>query len=199
MIIKAIPTGEIQVNCYIVMDENTSEAVIIDPGADEEIIYNLIENMKAKVKYILLTHGHFDHVGAVEYLSEKLNVPFYINKKDEEYALKDDYVFTKLRKADGYLKEGDTFKIGNKEIKVLETPGHSKGGVSFLIEDNLFTGDTLFLGSIGRTDFNGGSFEEIISSIKTKLIPLGDNIKVYPGHGPSSTISYEKMRNPYLR
>ena len=178
MIIKAIPTGEIQANCYIVMDENTSEAVIIDPGADEEIIYNLIENMKAKVKYILLTHGHFDHVGAVEYLSEKLNVPFYINKKDEEYALKDDYVFTKLRKADGYLKEGDTFKIGNKEIKVLETPGHSKGGVSFLIEDNLFTGDTLFLGSIGRTDFNGGSFEEIISSIKTKLIPLGDNIKV---------------------
>ena len=165
MIIKAIPTGEIQANCYIVMDENTSEAVIIDPGADEEIIYNLIENMKAKVKYILLTHGHFDHVGAVEYLSEKLNVPFYINKKDEEYALKDDYVFTKLRKADGYLKEGDT----------------------------------LFLGSIGRTDFNGGSFEEIISSIKTKLIPLGDNIKVYPGHGPSSTISYEKMRNPYLR
>ena len=199
MIIKAIPTGEIQANCYIVMDENTSEAVIIDPGADEEIIYNLIENMKAKVKYILLTHGHFDHVGAVEYLSEKLNVPFYINKKDEEYALKDDYVFTKLRKADGYLKEGDTFKIWNKEIKVLETTGHSKGGVSFLIEDNLFTGDTLFLGSIGRTDFNGGSFEEIISSIKTKLIPLGDNIKVYPGHGPSSTISYEKMRNPYLR
>lgn len=199
MIIKAIPTGEIQANCYIVMDENTSEAVIIDPGADEKIIYNLIENMKAKVKYILLTHGHFDHVGAVEYLSEKLNVPFYINKKDEEYALKDDYVFTKLRNADGYLKEGDTFKIGNKEIKVLETPGHSKGGVSFLIEDNLFTGDTLFLGSIGRTDFNGGSFEEIISSIKTKLIPLGDNIKVYPGHGPSSTISYEKMRNPYLR
>ena len=199
MIIKAIPTGEIQANCYIVMDENTSEAVIIDPGADEEIIYNLIENMKAKVKYILLTHGHFDHVGAVEYLSEKLNVPFYINKKDEEYALKDDYVFRKLRKADGYLKEGEIFKLGNKEIKVLETPGHSKGGVSFLIEDNLFTGDTLFLGSVGRTDFNGGSFEEIISSIKTKLIPLGDIIKVYPGHGPSSTISYEKMRNPYLR
>ena len=199
MVIKAVPTGEIQANCYIVMDEVTSEAVIIDPGADEEIIENLIENMKAKIKYILLTHGHFDHVGAVEYLSEKLNVPFYINKKDEEYALKDNYVFRKLRQADGYLKDGDTFIIGNKEIKVIETPGHSKGGVSFLIDDNLFTGDTLFMGSIGRTDFTGGDFDEIISSIKNKLLPLGDNINVYPGHGPSSTISYEKMRNPYLR
>ncbi len=199
MIIKTVPTGEIQANCYIVMDEVTSEAVIIDPGADEEIIENLVENMKAKVKFILLTHGHFDHVGAVEYLADKFNAPFYINKKDEEYALKDNYVFTKLRKANGYLKEGDTFTIGNKEVKVIETPGHSKGGVSFLINDNLFTGDTLFMGSIGRTDFIGGDFEEIISSIKTKLLPLGDNIKVYPGHGPSSSISYEKMRNPYLR
>lgn len=199
MIIKTVPTGEIQANCYIVMDEVTSEAVIIDPGADEEIIENLVENMKAKVKFILLTHGHFDHVGAVEYLADKFNAPFYINKKDEEYALKDNYVFKKLRKANGYLKEGDTFTIGNKEVKVIETPGHSKGGVSFLINDNLFTGDTLFMGSIGRTDFIGGDFEEIISSIKTKLLPLGDNIKVYPGHGPSSSISYEKMRNPYLR
>ena len=199
MIIKTVPTGEIQANCYIVMDEVTSEAVIIDPGADEEIIENLVENMKAKVKFILLTHGHFDHVGAVEYLADKFNAPFYINKKDEEYALKDNYVFKKLRKANGYLKEGDAFTIGNKEVKVIETPGHSKGGVSFLINDNLFTGDTLFMGSIGRTDFIGGDFEEIISSIKTKLLPLGDNIKVYPGHGPSSSISYEKMRNPYLR
>ena len=99
MIIKTVPTGEIQANCYIVMDEVTSEAVIIDPGADEEIIENLVENMKAKVKFILLTHGHFDHVGAVEYLADKFNAPFYINKKDEEYALKDNYVFTKLRKA----------------------------------------------------------------------------------------------------
>lgn len=199
MIIKTVPTGEIQANCYIVMEETTSEAVIIDPGDDEKILENLIENIGAKPKYILLTHGHFDHVGAVEYLADKFNVPFYINKKDEDYALKDNYVFRKLRKADGYLKDGDIFKFGNKEIKVIETPGHSEGGVCFLIGEDLFTGDTLFMGSVGRTDFIGGNFNEIISSIKNKLLPLGDNIKVYPGHGPASTISYEKMRNPYVR
>lgn len=199
MIIKTIPAGEIEANCYIVMDETTKEAVVLDPGGEGERLEAIINKMGAKVKYILLTHGHFDHVGAVEYLADKFNVPFYINELEEEYAKKDNYVFGKLRKANGYLKDGDIISFGGHNIKVIETPGHSKGGVSLLVEDKLFTGDTLFMGSIGRTDFLGGDYNEIINSIKTKLLPLGNNIEVYPGHGPASTIAHEKSRNPFLR
>ena len=111
---------------------------------------------------------------------------------------KDNSVFGTLPKASGYLKEGDVVKLGSREIKVIETPGHTKGGLCFLIDGKLFTGDTLFQGSIGRTDFIGGDMKEIISSIKNKLLPLGDDVEVYPGHGPSSSIKFEKMRNPYL-
>lgn len=199
MIIKTIPVGEIGANCYIIMDEATKETVVLDPGGEGKKLEAILNKMGAKLKYILLTHGHFDHVGAVEYLADRFNVPFYINKLEEEYAKKDNYVFGKLRKADGYLRDGDIISFGSHNIKVIETPGHSKGGVSLLVEDKLFTGDTLFMGSIGRTDFLGGDYDEIIQSIKSKLLPLGNNIEVYPGHGPSSTIAYEKSRNPFLR
>lgn len=199
MNIKTIPAGIYEANCYIVSDEATGEAVVMDPGGDVEIIEHEIEKLGARVKSILLTHGHFDHVGGVVELSKQLNVPFYISKTDEEYMDKDtSQVYGKLPKASGYLKEGTDILVGDKSIKVLETPGHTKGGLCFLVEDNLFTGDTLFKGSIGRTDFIGGSFEEIIKSIEEKLIPLGDDIKVYPGHGPMSTIGFEKRNNPYL-
>lgn len=198
MIINAVEVGMLATNCYIVMDENSKEAFIVDPGADGEELKEIIDNMGAKVKFILLTHGHFDHMGAVEYLADTYKVPFYINKFEKVYSEKDSSIFPTLRDADRYLEDGDTINFCNKTIKVLYTPGHTKGGLSFLIEDECFTGDTLFQGSIGRTDFLGGDFDEIINSIKGKLLPLGDNVKVYPGHGPSSTITYEKQRNPYL-
>ena len=111
---------------------------------------------------------------------------------------KDNYVFGSIRNANGYLEDGNELSFGSLNIKVIATPGHTKGGLCFLIEDKLFTGDTLFQGSIGRTDFIGGSFPEIINSIKTKLLPLGDEIEVYPGHGPKSSIGYEKGYNMYL-
>lgn len=111
---------------------------------------------------------------------------------------KTDFVYGSLSKADGYLKEGDTVSLGNHTIKVIETPGHTKGGLCFLVDDLLFTGDTLFQGSVGRTDFIGGDMGEIINSINSKLLPLGDEVKVFPGHGPTSTIGFEKKRNPYL-
>ncbi|MDB2098377.1 MAG: MBL fold metallo-hydrolase [Clostridium sp.] len=198
MIIKAIPAGIYDANCYIVMDEKTKDAVVLDPGGDGEMLERAIKDMGANVKSILLTHGHMDHVGGVEYLSDKLNVPFYISKIDEEYMEKDNYVFGSIRNANGYLEDGNELSFGSLNIKVIATPGHTKGGLCFLIEDKLFTGDTLFQGSIGRTDFIGGSFPEIINSIKTKLLPLGDEIEVYPGHGPKSSIGYEKGYNMYL-
>lgn len=198
MIIKAIPAGIYDANCYIVMDEKTKDAVVLDPGGDGEMLERAIKDMGANVKSILLTHGHMDHVGGVEYLSDKLNVPFYISKIDEEYMEKDNYVFGSIRNANGYLEDGNELSFGSLNIKVIATPGHTKGGLCFLIEDKLFTGDTLFQGSIGRTDFIGGSFPEIINSIKTKLLPLGDEIEVYPGHGPKSSIGYEKGYNVYL-
>lgn len=198
MIIKAIPAGIYDANCYIVMDEKTKDTVVLDPGGDGEMLERAIKDMGANVKGILLTHGHMDHVGGVEYLSDKLNVPFYISKIDEEYMEKDNYVFGSIRNANGYLEDGNDLSFGSLNIKVIATPGHTKGGLCFLIEDKLFTGDTLFQGSIGRTDFIGGSFPEIINSIKTKLLPLGDEIEVYPGHGPKSSIGYEKGYNMYL-
>ena len=196
--IKTVPAGVYEANCYILVDEETKDCAIIDAGGDAGKISAAVESMNGKPKYLLLTHGHFDHVGGVKEICSKYDIPFYISKIDEEYMEKDNSVFGTLPKASGYLKEGDVVKLGSREIKVIETPGHTKGGLCFLIDGKLFTGDTLFQGSIGRTDFIGGDMKEIISSIKNKLLPLGDDVEVYPGHGPSSSIKFEKMRNPYL-
>lgn len=198
MIVRQICTGEIQENCYVIMDEDTKQGFMVDPGDEGSRIAELVDSLGVNLQYIILTHGHFDHVGAVEYIADKYNVPFYMSEIDEKWAEKVPTLFTKLRKADGYLKDGDTLNCGNKELKVYATPGHTEGGLSFLIEDYLFTGDTLFRASIGRTDFPGGNFDKIMESIKTKLLCLSDEIVVCPGHGLSSTIAFEKERNPYF-
>lgn len=198
MIIKAIPAGIYGANCYVICDEETMEAVILDPGGDSDYLINQIDKIGAKVKYILLTHGHVDHVGGVVDIKKKYNVPFYIHKADEEMIMMGADVFGDLPVADGYIKEGDVIAFGNLKAKCIHTPGHTPGGVCFQIGDKVFTGDTLFQGSIGRTDFAGGSYEEIISSIVNKILPLGDNVEVYPGHGPKSSVIFEKARNPFL-
>lgn len=198
MIVKAYEAGIYYANCYLIMDEESKEIAIIDPGGDGPMLSSRIDELKGAPKFILLTHGHVDHVGAVEYLSEKYKIPFYISKKDNGYIKKGDTIFGNLREPDGYISEGETFSIGSDKIEVLETPGHTEGGVSFVLNDMVFTGDTLFRGSIGRTDFPGGSLQEIIKSIKSKLMPLDGNMIVYPGHGPASTIIFEKNNNPYL-
>jgi hydroxyacylglutathione hydrolase len=198
LIIKTIPAGVYEANCYLIVDEDTKECGIIDPGGDAKKIDAIIKSLNANPRYILLTHGHFDHVGGVIELINSFNIPYYIHEIDEKYMEKDNSVFGTLPKASGYLKDGDTIKLGETVIKVIETPGHTKGGVCFLVNDKLFTGDTLFQGSVGRSDFIGGDGRELINSIKTKLLPLGDEIEVYPGHGEASTIGYEKRRNPFL-
>ncbi len=198
MIIKTIPTGMIEENCYIVMDENTNEGFLVDPGADAEILAGAVENMKMKPKFILLTHGHWDHIGAVVELKDKFNIPFYISKNDNDMIQSGQDTYGSTPNPDGYLKEGDTFKFADKTIRVIETPGHTPGGVCFLVDKSLFTGDTLFNGTIGRTDFVGGSFETLVSSVRERLATLPEDTKVYPGHGPSTTIGLEKRQNPYI-
>ncbi len=204
MHLKRIPAGIYAANCYIIMDEETKESAVIDPGGDAEEIIAYLNNIEAKVNYILLTHGHADHTGAVGALMEAYGVSAYISKEDGEFILSDEFMFGPLRYKGNLvplcmdIEDGKLYKLGSIDIKCIKTPGHTLGGVCFLIQDKLITGDTLFLRSIGRTDLSGGNFETLINSIKNKLLILDDNIIVYPGHGPQSSIKYERDNNPYL-
>lgn len=199
MIVKTYPLGELQTNCYLVIDEKTNKAAIIDPGAEANYLIKEIKNLGIEIEVILLTHCHFDHNGAVEELKKEYDVDVYLNKAEEEYMEMDNSgIFGKLPNIYKFINEGDEIKVGELGLKAIFTPGHTKGGTCFLVEDKVFTGDTLFQGSIGRTDFLGGSYNELIESIQSKLMILDDNIEVYPGHGPKSTIIYERTRNPFL-
>lgn len=196
--------GNFATNTYIIYDENL-DAVIIDPAAEAKKIISTIEKNNLKPKFVLLTHGHPDHVGALYELKEKYNLKVYINEKDQEMLETNSTYFGPMLgldikdvKGDFYLKDGQELSLGNLKFKIIETPGHTKGGVCILIENILFSGDTLFLGSMGRTDFPGGNEEEIFSSLK-KLMELPDEIVVLPGHGPKTTIGYERKYNPYVR
>lgn len=196
--------GNFATNTYIIYDENL-DAVIIDPAAEAKKIISTIEKNNLKPKFVLLTHGHPDHVGALYELKEKYNLKVYINEKDQEMLETNSTYFGPMLgldikdvKVDSYLKDGQELSLGNLKFKIIETPGHTKGGVCILIENILFSGDTLFLGSMGRTDFPGGNEEEIFSSLK-KLMELPDETVVLPGHGPKTTIGYERKYNPYVR
>lgn len=199
MKLKRIPAGIYSANCYILMDEETKQTAVIDPGGDAEKLEKAIEDMGAEVKYILLTHGHTDHTGAAVQLKEKFNVPLYINKEDYEMCKSGQFVFGNIvGKVDKYIGEGDIIKLGNLKIKCIHTPGHTPGGMCFLVDNLIFTGDTLFANSIGRTDFAGGDFDAIISSIKNKLMILPEDTIVLPGHEGESSIGEEKIHNPFL-
>ncbi|SHI68130.1 Glyoxylase, beta-lactamase superfamily II [Dethiosulfatibacter aminovorans DSM 17477] len=206
MILENIVVGSYMVNCYLTGDSDTKEIIIIDPGFNPEQIIDAIEGKGFTPVGIVLTHGHGDHIGAVEELIAKYEVPLYIHKFDDELIKGGASSFTKMMfgrdiilKADKFLSEGDIVTAGKMEYKVLHTPGHTPGGICLVCEDAIFSGDTLFRGSIGRTDFPGGSYDQIINSIKTKLLDYPDETKVYPGHNSSSTIGYEKKNNPFLR
>ncbi|MGL5417094.1 MAG: MBL fold metallo-hydrolase [Clostridium sp.] len=198
MRVEKIVTGLYEENTYILIDEETKECAIVDPGDEENRIVQKIEDLGVSPKYILLTHAHFDHVGAVEGLMNKYNIPFYMHKNEEEYVKNDSTVFGNLKEADKFVKEGDKIILGNTEIKVIHTPGHTQGGVCYLADNKLISGDTLFNGSVGRADFPGGNMEELLSNIKSKLFVLDSNIEVYPGHGPKTSIGYERDNNPFF-
>lgn len=199
MEIKTILAGNYEENCYILLDENSKDCAVIDPGGNSRIIISEIDKLKGNVKFILLTHGHSDHTGAVAQVRDKFNCPVYISEKDYEYIKSNVDIFGRPEEnGDKFLKEGDLLSFGSTSIKCIETPGHTPGGLCFLIENELFTGDTLFYGSIGRTDFVGGDYAALIKGIEEKLLILPDNTVVYPGHGPKSSIGFERANNPYL-
>lgn len=203
--IEKIVVGKFQVNCYMMMCDETKEAIIVDPGAQAEIIDRVVKKHGAQVKYIVLTHGHGDHIGAVEALKEKYNVPI-VASEDESEMLENPDFNESIRICDGpisiqadkYIRDNDVIKFGKKSMKFIKTPGHTFGGMCILVDNDLFTGDTLFNRSVGRTDLYGGSEQTLISSIVFKLFKLADKTNVYPGHGPKSTIGYERKNNPYV-
>lgn len=199
MKIKRIPAGIYAANCYILIDEDTKEAAVIDPGGDADDIIKAVNDEGVVVKYILLTHGHTDHTGGAEEIKREYNAPIYISKEDYNMIEEGQYMYGEIAgKIDGYIEESETFEIGKLKIKFIHTPGHTPGGMCFLVNGVLFTGDTLFAGSIGRTDFAGGDFDTIIKSIKNKLMILPEDTNVLPGHGAESTIGREKVHNPFL-
>ncbi len=199
MIVKTYPIGIYEENIYVLIDEKSKDACIVDPGGNAKILIKKIEELGCNIKFILLTHGHFDHVEALNEVSSRFNVPVYINDIEVEFMKKDRTVYGQAPNNYIAINEGDTIPFGNGSIKAIHTPGHTKGGMCYLYEDAIFTGDTLFKGAVGRSDFIGGDFSELITGIKSKLLVLDSDIKVYPGHMESSTIGFEKARNPYLQ
>ena len=204
--VEPLIVGPLMSNCYIVWDEKKKQGVIIDPGDDPQDILSRVKDLGITIKYILATHGHFDHVGGVASLRQNLNAEFLAHEKDfffiedgKNAANRWNVDIEQPPRPDRFIKEGDKIKFGEFELEVLYTPGHSPGGVSFLYDRMLFGGDTLFQGSIGRTDFRQGSFEDLSNSIKKRLYTLPDNTIVYTGHGPVTTIGDEKKYNAFVR
>ncbi len=192
-------------NCYVVSDD-TGEGVVIDPGGMAKEILAYIREKKLSIQAVLDTHGHCDHIGANDAIRDETGAPLYIHKADAPMLsdmrlnLSAFMGFKALsRPAEHLLSEGDKISFGQSELEVIHTPGHTVGGVCFVGDGVVFTGDTLFAGSIGRSDFPGGSEVELIGNIKKKLLALPDETKVYSGHGPSSEIGWERQCNPYLQ
>jgi len=207
MIQKGLTVGLLEVNCYILGDEETKEAVVIDPGGDEEEILEALKYAELNLKYIIDTHGHFDHVDANQPLKEATGAKIAIHEADAQMLSQpsaEAMFFTgnrvRLSQADLLLKEDDLLSFGTYRLKVLHTPGHTPGGISLVLEGHtyVYVGDLLFAGSIGRTDFPGGSFDDLIQAVRTKIFPLGDQYSVYPGHGPVTTVGQERKYNPFF-
>jgi len=204
MLIKTLPLGQLETNCYIVTDEDTLECAVIDPGDESNTVLDYLESNKLKCTAILLTHGHFDHVGAVEAVMAETKAVVYINPRDEGYTVGMSGMKFKMPEGGRYYDEGDIIKVGSIRFGVMATPGHTPGSVTLLCgdakstKDVLFTGDTLFRGSCGRTDLPGGGFRSLMRSLK-KICDLPGDYEVYPGHMDSTTLERERRLNYYCR
>jgi len=204
MKIDTILVGPLQVNCYLVYDEKSHDAIVVDPGDEAEKIIRLVEDSKLKVSRIVCTHGHFDHVGAVTRLKEKTGAPVMLHKGDLDIYTRADkqgalwgFRVEQPPAPDMYMLEGDELAFGRFRLKVLHTPGHSPGGICLYGEGVILTGDTIFAGSVGRTDFPGGSAAELKRSF-ARIIELPSETKIYSGHGPMTTVKNEKEDNFFV-
>jgi len=207
VILMGMEISAMGVNCYIVGCEETREVAVIDPGGNPRGIVNLLKENDLVATYIINTHGHIDHIGGNQGLKEATGAQILIHEQDAKMLVNPSsnlsfLMGTKVSSpaADRFIKEGDIIKIGNTvELEVIHTPGHSQGGICLKTDDIIFVGDTLFQGSIGRTDFPGGSYPLLIKMIKEKLLCYGDEVVAYPGHGPATTIGFERKYNPFLQ
>ena len=206
MIIKELAVGPIMANCYVIGCEETREAVVIDPGDESDRILQVLANENLKLKYIINTHGHFDHVGANKEMKTATGADILIHSLDEPML---SHLSQAARQfgldgvensppSDRAIDDGDEITFGNITLKVIHMPGHSRGGIALHTDGVVFVGDSLFAGSIGRTDLPGGDYRTLISSIKDKLFQLPDDTEVYTGHGPRTTIRAEKISNPFV-
>ena len=207
MRIKTIVTGIISTNCYVVHNETTKEAILIDPGACSKNLKDYLLEEKLNVKGILLTHGHFDHILGLDGLLQMFDVPVYVHEEEKELiedavlnqskTYTEGYVFKKAQ----YVKDGQMLNLIGYDFQVIHTPGHTKGSACYYVkeEEVLFSGDTLFYASVGRTDFPTGSTSALIRSIKEKLMCLPDETIVYPGHMGATSIGYERQQNPFIQ
>ena len=191
-------------NMYILIDEETKKCAVVDPGGASDKILNYIKRNSLELEYILLTHGHGDHIGAVNTIKSRTNAKV-VAHNDEQELLNDNrknlsysmHCGPQELNADIYVHDKEKLELGNLKLSFIHTPGHTKGCMCIRVNDDMFTGDTLFAGSIGRTDLYGGDYRQIEESLK-KLAKYEDKVKIHPGHGPSSTLGIEKMSNPYM-
>lgn len=205
-IFEHLTVGPLGCNCYIVGDEATKQAIVIDPGGDAEVILDALRAHELTVTAIVATHAHFDHVIAAEAVRAATGAPFYLHAADRpilEWLEESGRLFLGVElgpppDVDSSPKEDDVLLAGDVELAILHTPGHSPGSISLVGGGVVFAGDTLFAGSVGRTDLPGGDTESLIAAVRTKLFALGDDTPVYPGHGPATTIGEEKRSNPFV-
>ena len=207
MFLKRLVIGALETNCYLIACVKTKKAAVIDPGGEEgtDLILNLLQKNNFNLKYIINTHGHIDHIAGNNSLKAKTEALLLIHRLDADMLVDANKNFSSLMgkeicspPADKFLEEGDEITLGILKLTVIHTPGHTPGGISLVLNNIVFTGDTLFAGSIGRTDLPGSSYQDLQKSIKEKLLVLSDNRMIYPGHGPDSTISEERRTNPYV-
>jgi glyoxylase-like metal-dependent hydrolase (beta-lactamase superfamily II) len=205
MIFRTLIVGELETNCYILGDEKTREGVVIDPGGELKEIEKAIEKLNLEIKYIILTHGHGDHIGVLSEMKKKTGAKILIHEEDAEMLSDPEknlsifsYAPISAPEADKLLKDKDKIKIGKIKLEVLHTPGHTQGSISLWTDKIIFTGDLIFYGSVGRTDLPGGSYQKLLRSIQDKILDKEDDTIIYPGHGPSTNIGEERKNNPFL-
>ena len=201
MQLKIFKEPPIDNNNYLLIDEEYKEAVLVDCSAADSNVQNSLDEFGAKLKYILLTHGHFDHIAGIRPTDAKIVMhknDLRILSQSNQYLSAFGIPDIKIPEIDIFINDGDILNVGNHKIQVIHTPGHTQGGVCYLINNMLFSGDTIFKESVGRCDMEGGDFKQIVKSIKTKIFTLPDDTIIYPGHGEATTVGWEKVHNQFM-